>query len=259
MKNTRLVYTVILGNYDTLKEVKHSSKNIDYICITDNKNITSKTWKVITIDDCENFTLENRRYKFLPFLYFDYEESIYVDGNISITGDMTFIFDKYLKQHDIAIPKHPFRNCIYDEAHYCIKIKKTTTDEIENQLNYYHHIGFPKNYGLFENNVIVRKHTPAIIKMMHEWWDIFQLYSKRDQLSLCFLLWKNNHLCLNLIEGPRYSNKYFSFNLHSHEDKLSLVKKIFLISSIRCKQNIFYFTINKLRKFCVRKKNEHYR
>ncbi|MEY2343406.1 DUF616 domain-containing protein [Proteus mirabilis] len=49
---------------------------------------------------------------------------MYVDGNISIIGDMTFIFDKYLKQHDIAIPKHPFRNCIYDEAHYCIKIKK---------------------------------------------------------------------------------------------------------------------------------------
>nr|MBO8919105.1 hypothetical protein [Proteus mirabilis] len=70
------------------------------------------------------------------------------------------------------------------------KNKKTTTDEIENQLNYYHHIGFPKNYGLFENNVIVRKHTPAIIKMMHEWWDIFQLYSKEINLVYAFFFGK---------------------------------------------------------------------
>ena len=38
------VYTCITGNYDDLKEVKVKEDNIDYICFTNNKGLSSNSW-----------------------------------------------------------------------------------------------------------------------------------------------------------------------------------------------------------------------
>ena len=45
------VYTCITGNYDNLKDVIVKEKGVDYVCFTNNREITSSTWKIIYIDD----------------------------------------------------------------------------------------------------------------------------------------------------------------------------------------------------------------
>ena len=51
---------------------------------------------------------------------------------------------------------------------------------------------YPEKNGLYENNLIIRKHNdPALIALILEWWDMLSRYSKRDQLSLVYLLWKH--------------------------------------------------------------------
>lgn len=53
--------------------------------------------------------------------------------------------------------------------------------------------GFPEHYGLTENSIIYRNHnSDKIISIMDEWWQFIENYSKRDQLSLFYILWKNN-------------------------------------------------------------------
>ena len=47
------VYTCITGDYDNLHEIKKKEKDIDYYLFTNNKNIKSKTWKVIYIENEE--------------------------------------------------------------------------------------------------------------------------------------------------------------------------------------------------------------
>lgn len=249
MKSNRLVYTVIFGDYDVLEEVKHISPGVDYYCITDNKEIRSDTWKVIYLDNVVYPSDKNRELKFFPFKTFDYVESIYIDGNISITGDVNYIFDHYLKKSDIAVSRHPLRNCLYEEGQVCIKAKKANISDVENQLNAYRKAGFPHKYGLFENNVIVRRHSVNIKKLMSDWWEEYCSYTKRDQLSFCYVLWKNSISCTNLGVGPRYTNKYFCFRLHKHERKLPIYKKLILISGIRQRQNKLYFIVN-----CIVKK-----
>jgi hypothetical protein len=41
------VITAIFGNYDCLRDNQHQNKDVDYLCITDNPNLKSNTWKII--------------------------------------------------------------------------------------------------------------------------------------------------------------------------------------------------------------------
>ena len=71
--------------------------------------------------------------------------------------------------------------------------RKAKKVDIESQIKNYKNKGFPKNYGLFENNVLVRKHNDLVcIRIMESWWEEFCKYSQRDQLSFVYCLWKNN-------------------------------------------------------------------
>lgn len=52
--------------------------------------------------------------------------------------------------------------------------------------------GFPEHYGLGENNILYRRHNePALVRVMEDWWYFLENYSRRDQLSFVYVLWKN--------------------------------------------------------------------
>ncbi|MDW2092046.1 DUF616 domain-containing protein [Vibrio sp. 1865] len=248
--NRKLIYTVIFGDYDSLAEVGYVNPDSDYICITDNRDLTSKTWDVRYVNtdtDTDNDNDKarlNRLYKFFPMEFFDYESSLYIDGNISITGDVSLLFDECLNKQDISISKHPFRTCLYEEAEVCVRTGKASKNDVSLQIEKYQSEGFPKGYGLFENNVIFRKHTEAIETLMKDWHLEFSNHSKRDQLSLCYCLWKNNIKCNPFHYGPRYTNQYFDFRLHKKEENLSFIKRMALIANVRQKQSNGYFLFN---------------
>ena len=246
IKNRRLVYTVILGYYDDLLEVENQAVDIDYICVTDNHNIKSQTWTVKYLPEDQDPILLNRKYKMMPFLFFDYEQSLYIDGNIKICADLNFIFDKYLNINDIAIPKHGFRNCLYKEADECIRSGKVSSCEVTKQIQYYNKAKYPVENGLFENNVILRNHTDKIKDAMSYWFELFVEYSKRDQLSLCFVLWSKKINCAQITEGPRYSSQYLKLKFHNKEKQLPLLKKINLYISIHSQRHIMYKILNKM-------------
>ena len=79
------VYTCITGNYDNLKDVIVKEKGVDYVCFTNNREITSSTWKIIYIDDgiLNNHYL-SRKIKMLGHPYIDenYDLSIWIDASI---------------------------------------------------------------------------------------------------------------------------------------------------------------------------------
>ena len=57
--------------------------------------------------------------------------------------------------------------------------------------NNYKSLGFPEHYGLYEANVIIRKHNnKSVIDLMEYWWSEILNNSHRDQLSLNYVIWK---------------------------------------------------------------------
>lgn len=243
--NKRLVYTVIFGDYDELREVRRKSEGVDYICVTDNESLKSNTWTVIYVDKASDNVSLNRRYKFFPYEFFEYEESIYIDGNIEIVGNVAKLFDECLNGFDIAIPRHPFRDCIYEEALACQRSGKVD-DAVFGQLEKYRENGFPAHFGLFENNCIVRRHSSCEVRaLMSEWWGEFESGVKRDQLSLAYLMWKMNVGCYEMKQGPRYSNVFFKLKFHKNEACLPLHSKIPLYISLNSQRAWVYRCLDK--------------
>jgi hypothetical protein len=230
MLNQLIVYTTIFGNYDELIDPKEKYPGCDFICFTDQKSLKSDIWQIQIIENCNlPSNLMNRKYKMLPHLFLtEYEWSMYVDANIAIIGNPLDLALKYLTRYNMVIPKHFARDCVYDEAKECVIVGKAKYKEVVKQMNKYRSEGFPKNFGLSENNIILRKHNDTkIIKLMCEWWNEINIYTNRDQLSLAYVLWKNNEQFHFMEENARNSKAaYFEYNNHKSYKTRTFLQKV---------------------------------
>ena len=161
-----------------------------------------------------------RKIKILAHNYLkEYDYSVWVDANIRILDNPKILLNRYLINNDLAAYTHSEgRTCIYLEAEACIKLNKDDPIIIVNQMNKYRSQGYPEFNGLVVTGVLLRKHNdPNIIKAMEMWWEQIQQHSKRDQLSLNFVLWKLG-LEFNVIDD--YLRDNFCFLWKAHKKKL---------------------------------------
>ena len=229
MKNKFVVYTALFGDYDDLIDPKEKYDGCDFICFTDQENLKSDIWEIRIVRNVDlPLNMMNRKYKMLPHLYLsEYERSLYVDANIGIIGNPLDLANKYLEKYDFAVPRHFARDCIYEEAKECIISGKTKLKETNKQIQKYRKENFPINFGMGENNIIFRKHDNSIIiKIMNEWWSELHSETNRDQLSLAYILWKNNNQFNYMKETARDGNDYFEYKYHKLEKNISLTGKI---------------------------------
>ena len=91
------MYTqTIFGEYDTLVNPHFIEEGWDFICFTDNENLSltinplGSVWKIVK---CTPYytdpTRSAKRYKILPHRFLkDYEYSIFIDGNLTVRGNI---------------------------------------------------------------------------------------------------------------------------------------------------------------------------
>ena len=194
IKNNKIViYTAFTGDYDSLKEPDFIDDNCDYVCFSDNPNLSSDTWKIIPMEES---TLDNNRkakqYKVLPHKYFpDYKYSFWLDGTFKIKGSIREYIYKYINSLMLCVV-HPERDCIFDEAESSIQFERYSNFTINKQVKGYADMGMPKHYGLPVLGAIFREHNNSeIIELMNEWWDEIIHFTNQDQLSLTYLMWKH--------------------------------------------------------------------
>ena len=231
MKNRIVIYTALFGDYDKLQEPLTVESNCDYMCFTDNVHLKSKTWRIINVaSNSEKLASNymNRLYKMKPHLFLaEYEYSIYIDSNIQILSAVSDFISKYLNSHLIAAPLHPNRCCVYDEIEFTQKKEMISKEQQRRVVELYMKEGYPKNNGLNEMNLIIRKHNhKSLIKVMDMWWDMFNDYVQRDQLSFKYCCWFNRLDVNNMFESTRYINKYFLIFPHTKQVKETLLKRL---------------------------------
>lgn len=230
MPKKYVVYTALFGDYDSLTDVpSHDTRNIDFICFTDADILSEYGWKIIKVKHSEfGPSMANRYYKLHPHLFFsEYQASLYVDANIKLTSSPYDLIEKYMDKSIFTMPKHAQRDCIYAEAKECIIQKKETNCAITKQLSKYSFEGMPKNYGLGENNILIRSHNDEHVKkVMEQWWGELISESTRDQLSLAYVMWKNNLEFTFMSETSRNDNQYFSYQFHKKFINRTIRQKI---------------------------------
>ena len=222
-ENLRIaVYTVSTGKYDDIKNPIYIDKNIDYFIFTEQELGENLVWekKEIPFELKKMSLLEQARYiKTHPHVFFqDYDLSMFIDGNVRITCDIKPLFyTLYESENFIAIHRHQTRDCIYDEAKAIYAAGKAPVKSLKAQVKQYKLDGFPAHYGLFETNIVIRKHNDLkCISVMEDWWNEMVQWTKRDQMSFTYALKKNrldSESVLSLGNNSR-RNPYFIVDAH---------------------------------------------
>lgn len=220
-----VVYTCIIGGYDTLKEPMYVNKSsCKYFVITDQNVPEDSLWE--KIDVCEiqapsglDAGTLNRWVKLHPHILFpDYDYSVYIDGSFQLISDIMPIIGAMNEEQWLAIHNmYDGIDDIYDYAKTVVYAKKAPQNVIKKQVEFYKREGYPKHNGIFQNAILFRKHNQAHCKkVMDDWWEQLCMFSKRDQMSLNYILWKNliKKSEILIIPGTQYNDPFFYYGGH---------------------------------------------
>lgn len=224
-KEKFVVYTVIFGKYDRLYEPYFVPDNCEFIIITDMDIPQNSKWKKFDLKKLYpvlnglNNVEKNRILKMKPQILFpEYRYSVYIDGNVQAVTDLTEIIHK-IPDCGIALHFHNHRDCVYEEAKVLALLKREDPLKLQDQAEHMSKEKMPQKYGLLECNVIAREHNKEICrKVMDDWWDEFQAYSKRDQLSFPYVLYKNGIQVQEVARLGTDVRANFAFRVHEHSN-----------------------------------------
>ena len=128
-------------------------------------------------------------FKILPHLFLPgYDYYIWIDSTHMVGMNPNQIIEMYLKDSDIALFKHPERDCVYDEGDIIQGVKFDKGYNVQSQMNFYESTSYPRNNGLYELPCRIQRNTGQIQALMLTWWELICKYSSRDQLSLPFAM-----------------------------------------------------------------------
>ena len=216
--NKNVIYTVILGDYDHLKEPEYKAVGWDYICFTDRSDLKSKIWTIVRVK-CPpgvNHKRCNGYIKTNPFRYLqEYDLSLLIDGSVSIHCDLNDFIEKSLPTgRSMAILKHPCRDCIYEEGEKVKELKKDFPVIVDKQMQKYRDDGFPEHFGLVWAALIIRRHNDKNLRRHCLLWlkEIIR-NSQRDQLSFNYILWKYQLIDPFMLEHDVLGS---DFQIHPH-------------------------------------------
>lgn len=210
MKTT--IITGIYDSYDTLKPPLPQSIDVEWICVTDVAEVRGNLngWRIVY--EPRPHLHPNRAAKtpkMLPWLYASTDTSIWIDASFRVTSP-TFA-EEVLKYADpIAQFKHPWRDCVFDEAYECYSIPKYNKEVLASQVVHLIKNDHPRNWGLWATGVIARRHTPEVIQMGCDWLADVHKFSFQDQVSHPDVCRRNGLRPIDL-PGTHFSNPWLAY------------------------------------------------
>ncbi len=217
-----IVYTSNFGDYEPVKDPVSVDPRVDYVLFTDKENMQSRNWRVIRLNEkLETPRRTSRLPKILPHKYLPpHDISVYIDSSLQIKeGDVYRMVQECLGGREIALYRHYWRDCLYDEIDFCANSPERPVDKkicADLKLSY-QQAGYPRNAGLFENALIVRKNTEPIQKLNEKWWEAYAQGPERDQLTFMYCLWQTGVRPSAIQFGEQFrSNPYVNFISHKY-------------------------------------------
>lgn len=211
------VYTIITGDYDNLADPAVVNPEWDYYCFTDCPDrFKSKIWKFKEIDTSKyGPVISQREVKMKPHVFLpEYDYTIYIDGKLGITGDLTRYISGYARESSMLCFPHPTRRTLQSEVDAIIYYGKADPNQIQKQIDSYQAEGYADDNLIAETACIVRSnHDEKLQKVMEDWFEEILKKSHRDQLSLGYVCWKNQFR-FDVCDLNIYLNSYLEHHGH---------------------------------------------
>ena len=198
--NRFAIYTACIGGYDDILQPEVVDDRFDFFLFTnDVREERIGVWHVRKVDYSNpDLTRIARHVKTHPEdLLPEYEATLWMDSSLQITSPKVYtrfieLFDQNVV--DVASVIHPKRDCIYDEAFEVATRKNPGALEHDYiALKWCRKIWkeqYPQHNGLFETSILYRRKSYFSKQVDELWWECINRYSKRDQLSFNYSLWR---------------------------------------------------------------------
>lgn len=243
--NKIAVVTAIANNYDSIKIPDTLDGRIDYYLFTDKPVDDYGVHSVLPMLYTNDDPTRSARYikTHLNTLLDGYDYIVWVDANILLSGNIHDLIDRFRQsKKEIAVFEHPFRQNITEEVDACIKLNKDDKEVLKLQLASYKKQGLDNGPLVESGFMIFNMNSKKIDTFFNSWWSEIDKFSKRDQISLSYVIAKHklsthvlsspsgeirNHT--NLLLAPHGSssetlNSYFNKKLKSKKVDPYLIK-----------------------------------
>ena len=212
----RAVYTVLVGDFDTLLPPARLEPGLAYIAFTDSQRSLPAPWQAQPLATVQrNPRMTSRWHKLHPHLLLpQHDQSLYIDANILIRDSLLPLFELALADAPLALFRHPTRACVYDEAEAVKRLRYDDAAIVDAQMAFYRAQGLPPGEGLHFAGILFRRHDdPKLLAMQENWWRQLKIFSHRDQLSLSFMLRRHGLRAADL-PGAVTGNTWFVIGPH---------------------------------------------
>ena len=205
-----IVYTCITGAKNFLPEYEKED-GVKYICFTDG-SVESKTdqWEIkdliLNIEDDPRRTARYHKlmsHEVLP----ENKYSIWFAGSMIPRVRILDLIKWFEKDNsnEYAVRPHPGWNCVWKEAETIKNLNRQYFDlsdeeiiRINEALVKYNKQKFPREFGLHETGVLLRKNTKKTKSFNEKWWKEVSDFSVRDQMSFDYIRWKTKNKITDL-------------------------------------------------------------
>lgn len=232
-KKPIVIYSVLTGAYEPLKELKTKDPNCRYILFTDNQDLVHDDWEVYVLDNPAGISPRrlSRKPKINPFRYLPrHDYSLYLDASLFPTapGISNYIIEQ-LKYAEMALYPHYQRDCVFSEIDFLLKGESRILSEPSNGLkarHLYESIGHEPNSGLFENAIILRKDTKTTRAVCEFWENLYYSGAERDQFTLAYCINTFNPKVKRIEDANNFrKSPLFSFIAHKYNVETSKKKE----------------------------------
>ncbi len=229
-----VVYTCTDLAYDQVFSPVAATPGVDYVLFSDRRPRFVRGWQWRPKPQAVaglGSAMANRRLKFFPGEVFpEADLSIYLDANILVLGDLGPLIAEFLASGaEIGLFVHGERRDVASELAFCAEVGKVSPEEHqkgEAQLAGYRARGCPDDARLTENGIILRRHDgPRLGRAMALWWDELNAHTRRDQLSLPFVLHETGIATKLFDWNYREENPYF----HRYPHRSGILKDAYIL------------------------------
>ncbi len=157
------ILTFVFGEYEKLHEIEGMDSEVEYVCVTDNENLQSDTWKIIIDSELDGKGVFDKCFsvRYNPFKYVKSDVCVRVDGSICIHKSLTPIVNKFIESDcDACFMLHPYRNNLITEYNTWIKCRNFSIERAKEHINFLGGLGYDFNKkGMLEIGFNIVKNT----------------------------------------------------------------------------------------------------
>lgn len=211
------VITAVTGGKDQLADPGVATADADFIAFTDAPHPHLERWQVrpVPIWSSDPLYAHRRHARLIKVLATlvvpEYEFVIWHDAHCDLRVPPALLVHRFLEhaQANIAAFRHSKRQCAYEEARAVDEKQLDRPRLLAAQIRFMQSARFPRQFGLFETPLIIRRNCGPVRCLELAWWDQICRFSSRDQISLPYASWKAGVPIHPLAPGTTWDNEFF--------------------------------------------------